>query len=236
MIRSELIQKLADENPHLYQRDVERIVNAIFEEITEALGQRKPRRASRLRRLLGEEARRPHRAQSTHRRKRRCRRKARAVLQGGQASEGPFERSRRLNSSNPGDAMKVIRAIKYLFLIVGRDCARGVGHGQPRSGDADASAAGTGAVVGRGPDHRTAAFRRDPRRRRHGGSLSASSGNGCASIATALPQDQPSRGEEARSARSRPCAARRTRAATRSWRLSRTPKRRADGFAPCPLR
>jgi integration host factor subunit beta len=37
MIRSELIQKLADENPHLYQRDVERIVNAIFEEIIEAM-------------------------------------------------------------------------------------------------------------------------------------------------------------------------------------------------------
>ena len=37
MIRSELIQKVADENPHLYHRDVERIVNAIFEEITEAL-------------------------------------------------------------------------------------------------------------------------------------------------------------------------------------------------------
>lgn len=37
MIRSELIQKLADENPHLYQRDVERIVNSIFEEITEAM-------------------------------------------------------------------------------------------------------------------------------------------------------------------------------------------------------
>ena len=37
MIRSELIQKIADENPHLYQRDVERIVNAIFEEITQAL-------------------------------------------------------------------------------------------------------------------------------------------------------------------------------------------------------
>lgn len=37
MIRSELIQKIADENPHLYQRDVERIVNTIFEEITEAL-------------------------------------------------------------------------------------------------------------------------------------------------------------------------------------------------------
>ena len=37
MIRSELIQKLADENPHLYQRDVERIVNTIFEEITSAM-------------------------------------------------------------------------------------------------------------------------------------------------------------------------------------------------------
>ena len=37
MIRSELIQKIADENPHLYQRDVERIVNTVFEEIIEAL-------------------------------------------------------------------------------------------------------------------------------------------------------------------------------------------------------
>ena len=37
MIRSELIQKIADENPHLYQRDVERIVNTIFEEITSSL-------------------------------------------------------------------------------------------------------------------------------------------------------------------------------------------------------
>ena len=42
MIRSELIQKIADENPHLYQRDVERIVNTIFEEIIDAMsnGQR----------------------------------------------------------------------------------------------------------------------------------------------------------------------------------------------------
>ena len=37
MIRSELIQMIADENPHLYQRDVERIVNTIFEEIVSAL-------------------------------------------------------------------------------------------------------------------------------------------------------------------------------------------------------
>jgi len=37
MIRSELIQKIADENPHLYQRDVERIVNTIFDEVTGAM-------------------------------------------------------------------------------------------------------------------------------------------------------------------------------------------------------
>ncbi|MDG1351821.1 MAG: integration host factor subunit beta [Sulfitobacter sp.] len=39
MIRSELIQKIADDNPHLYQRDVERIVNTIFDEITTAMAQ-----------------------------------------------------------------------------------------------------------------------------------------------------------------------------------------------------
>ncbi|MDG1104278.1 MAG: integration host factor subunit beta [Ascidiaceihabitans sp.] len=37
MIRSELIQKIAEENPHLYQRDVERIVNTIFDEVTSAM-------------------------------------------------------------------------------------------------------------------------------------------------------------------------------------------------------
>jgi integration host factor subunit beta len=37
MIRSELIQKIAEENPHLVQQDVAKIVNTIFGEITEAL-------------------------------------------------------------------------------------------------------------------------------------------------------------------------------------------------------
>jgi len=37
MTKSELIQRLAESNPHLYQRDVERIVTTIFDEITEAL-------------------------------------------------------------------------------------------------------------------------------------------------------------------------------------------------------
>lgn len=37
MIKSELIQQIAADNPHLYQRDVERIVSVVFEEITAAL-------------------------------------------------------------------------------------------------------------------------------------------------------------------------------------------------------
>ena len=37
MTKSELIARLAEANPHLYQRDVERIVNTVFEEITAAL-------------------------------------------------------------------------------------------------------------------------------------------------------------------------------------------------------
>jgi integration host factor subunit beta len=37
MIKSELIQRIAENNPHLYQRDVERIVSTVFEEITLAL-------------------------------------------------------------------------------------------------------------------------------------------------------------------------------------------------------
>ena len=37
MTKSELIMRLAERNPHLYQRDVEKIVTTIFDEITEAL-------------------------------------------------------------------------------------------------------------------------------------------------------------------------------------------------------
>jgi integration host factor subunit beta len=37
MIKSELVQRIADRNPHLYLRDVEKIVNAILDEITSAL-------------------------------------------------------------------------------------------------------------------------------------------------------------------------------------------------------
>ncbi len=37
MTKSELIAAIAEANPHLYQRDVERIVTTIFDEITAAL-------------------------------------------------------------------------------------------------------------------------------------------------------------------------------------------------------
>ena len=37
MIKSELVQVIAAENPHLYQRDVEQIVNAILDAIGDAL-------------------------------------------------------------------------------------------------------------------------------------------------------------------------------------------------------
>lgn len=37
MIKSELVLRIAEQNPHLYQRDVENIVNAILDEITKAL-------------------------------------------------------------------------------------------------------------------------------------------------------------------------------------------------------
>ncbi len=39
MIKSELVQRIAAQNPHLYQRDVENIVNAILGEITGAMAQ-----------------------------------------------------------------------------------------------------------------------------------------------------------------------------------------------------
>ncbi len=37
MTKSELIQRIAELNPHLYHRDVERIVTTVFEEISGAL-------------------------------------------------------------------------------------------------------------------------------------------------------------------------------------------------------
>jgi integration host factor subunit beta len=37
MIKSELIKRITAQNPHLYERDIEKVVNAIFDEMVEAL-------------------------------------------------------------------------------------------------------------------------------------------------------------------------------------------------------
>src|SRR5918998_3517406 len=39
MIKSELVIKLTEQNPHLYQRDIEQVVNAILDTIRDALAQ-----------------------------------------------------------------------------------------------------------------------------------------------------------------------------------------------------
>jgi integration host factor subunit beta len=40
MTKSDLIKRLAEANPHLFMRDVERIVSTVFEEVTQALVRR----------------------------------------------------------------------------------------------------------------------------------------------------------------------------------------------------
>jgi len=39
VIKSELVQLIASRNTHLFQRDVEKIVNTVFDEISEALAE-----------------------------------------------------------------------------------------------------------------------------------------------------------------------------------------------------
>ena len=85
MIRSELIQKIADENPHLYQRDVERIVNTIFDEVTDAMarGDRVELRgfgAFSVKKRDARVGRNPRTGETVA-----CRRKTRAVFQDRQA-------------------------------------------------------------------------------------------------------------------------------------------------------
>ena len=102
MIKSELVQRIASQNPHLYQRDIENIVNAMLGEITAALGARRPRRVARLRRVLGQAPPGAHRPQSAHRRACLGRPEVRAVLQDRQgnarAAEQAVSASRRRRS------------------------------------------------------------------------------------------------------------------------------------------
>ena len=86
MIKSELVQRIASQNPHLYQRDVENIVNAILDEVVAAMA-----RGDRVE-LRGFGAfsvkNRPARTgpQSAHRRARFGRSEGRAVLQDRQGN------------------------------------------------------------------------------------------------------------------------------------------------------
>ena len=82
MIKSELVQRIAEHNPHLYQRDVENIVNAILDEIVAALA-----RGDRVElRGFGETSSRPRRPQSAYRRACAGRSEERPVLQDGQGN------------------------------------------------------------------------------------------------------------------------------------------------------
>ncbi|MGH1478390.1 MAG: integration host factor subunit beta [Geminicoccales bacterium] len=40
MTKSDLIKRLAETNPHLTQRDIEKIVSTVFDEVTDALSRR----------------------------------------------------------------------------------------------------------------------------------------------------------------------------------------------------
>ena len=92
MIKSELIQKIADENPHLFQRDVERIVGTIFNEIIEAMaaGNRVELRGFGAFSVKKRDARQGRNPRTGELRDRR--RKVRAVLQDRQAVARPAER------------------------------------------------------------------------------------------------------------------------------------------------
>src|SRR6516165_5508233 len=37
MLKSELIKRISSQNPHLYERDIEKVVSAIFDEMVEAM-------------------------------------------------------------------------------------------------------------------------------------------------------------------------------------------------------
>ncbi len=96
MIKSELIQKIASSNPHFYHRDVERIVNVVFDEIVDALarGDRVELRgfgAFTVKHRAARQGRNPRTGDAGARR-----REVRAVLQDRQGASRPAEQRPRL--------------------------------------------------------------------------------------------------------------------------------------------
>ena len=91
MIKSELIQKVATANPHLFHRDVERIINIVLDEITGALGARRSGGAARIWRLHGEASRGAAGTQSAHGGHGLCRGQIRPLLQDRQGAARALE-------------------------------------------------------------------------------------------------------------------------------------------------
>jgi hypothetical protein len=86
MIKSELVQRIASQNPHLYQRDVENIVNAILGEIVTALARGDRVELRGFGAFFRQEPPGPGRPQPADRRACRGRPKKRAVLQDRQGN------------------------------------------------------------------------------------------------------------------------------------------------------
>jgi integration host factor subunit beta len=134
MIRSELIQKIADENPHLTQRHVERIVNTVFEEIISALsrGDRVELRgfgAFSVKARDARQGRNPRTGESVA-----VEDKKRALLQDRQAAARPAERQVRAGLSGHGERKTGSDDPLSALCVSGRAgrCADDRGPGQPR--------------------------------------------------------------------------------------------------------
>ena len=106
MTKSELIQRLAERNPHLYQRDVERIVTTIFDEIAAALsrGDRVELRgfgAFSVKRREARQGRNPRTGDSVN-----VEREAHSLLQDRQAAARAAQRGRREARPLAGDGCR----------------------------------------------------------------------------------------------------------------------------------
>ena len=106
MLKSELVLHIASANPHLYQRDVENIVNAIFGEITNAMAKGDRVELRGFGGLFGQAPSGPHRPQPAHRRSCRGRAEVSAVFQNRQRN-ARTSKSYRGTVVAPSDAANV---------------------------------------------------------------------------------------------------------------------------------
>src|ERR1017187_10330007 len=123
MIKSELALHIASANPHLYQRDVENIVNAILREITNAMakGDRVELRGFGAFSVKAPSG--PHRAQPAHRRSSRGRAEVSAVFQNRQRNARTSKSYRGIVVA-PSDAAMVARGIGGANVGLGNPCVR----------------------------------------------------------------------------------------------------------------